>query len=83
MRGIMKFYLKNGDLSVYALACGYVQTYDRDSVYTKLYHSNGVYVVRTWSPLGRRAKEETFRLVSEARQAFRSHVKLTLKDLEG
>ena len=79
----MKFYNKDGSLSVYALACGYVQNHDRDDIYTKLYRDNGVYVVRTWSPLGRKAKEETFRLVSEARQAFRSHVKLTLKDLEG
>lgn len=68
-----RFKLKNGDLSQYAFACGYVQTYARGNLELALKHSGGsVYDLRgyTQSPFAREFWD-TFDTIGRARKAYR------------
>lgn len=72
-----KFTLANGDLSTYAFACGYVQTYVLGNQELNLRHSGGsVYDLRGYdqSPF-KRLFWETYESIGEARKAYRKRVK--------
>lgn len=71
-----KFYLKNGDLTVYALACGYCQRFDdiRNAVSMELYKS-GVYQVKGYDFANHnRLFWHSLESLSEARRVFRKEV---------
>ena len=42
-----RFRLKNGDVSLYALGCGYIQRTDRDGIWTTLWLEHGHFHIRT------------------------------------
>ncbi len=71
-----KFYRKDGLLTAYALACGYVETYDRGALSSRLYKSIGIYIVTTRDLINWKLKEEIFSSLSEARKAYAKQCKL-------
>lgn len=65
-----KFYRKDGLLTAYALACGYVEFFDRGDLSTRMYKSIGVYTVRTRDMKSFKVIEEDFRELAKARKAY-------------
>jgi hypothetical protein len=72
-----KFTLANGDLSAYAFACGYIQTYIWGNQELSLSHSGGfVYDLRGYDQAPfKRLFWETYESLGEARKAYKKRVK--------
>lgn len=73
-----KFYNKNGDLSVYAFACGYIQFASVDGKESskwengkELYLDGAVWAVKHYKD-GQRVEWSTFDRLGEARKHYRS-----------
>ena len=68
----VSFNRKDGKLTAYALACGYIQ---REAAHlggeVTLYHEGACYHVRTWDVTTGRREWLTFRLLEDARKAYR------------
>ncbi len=70
-----KFRLKNGELSAYALLCGYLQKQEINNVETTLYHE-GCFHVRSHNFVEhKRIKWESFNSLVEARKEYRKQCK--------
>lgn len=86
-----KFYNKNGDLSLYALSCGYVEAKRTEKKVIKLFEEHGVFHVKTYDILntpGRVGclgivdnesltinKWETFENLTDARKMFKNELR--------
>lgn len=73
-----KFYNKNGDLSAYSFACGYIQfasitgkERDKWDNGKEMYRDGAVWAVKQYKN-GQRIIWETFDLLGEARKYYRS-----------
>lgn len=71
-----KFYRKDGLLTAYALACGYVETCDRGALSSRLFKTIVIYTVRTRDLDNWKLKEEVFSNLGEARKAYAKQCKL-------
>lgn len=70
-----KFHLKNGDLSAYAFACGYIQVHKINEIETTLYH-DGCFHVRTNDfNEHKRIKWESYSSLVEARNEYKEQCK--------
>ena len=70
-----EFYLKNGDLTVYGLHCGYVQRKKVDNKYVTLFHEHSTYHVQGGTSDQARSFWESFDTLSEARKFYKKQVK--------
>ena len=75
-----KWRTKAGDLTHYALACGYIQRFEQDAKRVTLWHEGGpVYHVRAHDfTSGQRITWETFETLTAARKYWRqvrTHIK--------
>lgn len=67
----VRFHDKRGQLTPYALACGYVQSYSRDDIATRLDHEGSVFHVRTHDHRdNKRLAWETFTRLTDARREY-------------
>lgn len=71
-----KFNNKNGTLTVYAFACGYIEQKETNKVQTTLWLEHGVWNVRTHDfNTHTRVKWDqfTYKQLTKARKAFKQH----------
>ena len=77
------FYTKRGDLTAYALACGYVETKSRGEKIARLWAEHGVFHVRTHDHgRGVRLVWEAFHKLGAARACYRAQLPPLAADLE-
>ncbi len=78
-----KFHLKNGDLTVYALACGYMQKHSANNIETTLYHEGCLFHVRSYNFVEhKRIAWESFESIGEARKEYRRQCKNATINME-
>lgn len=72
----VQFRTKDGQLSAYAFACGYVQAFEKDDTRLEFYHSGACFHVR-YSDKTHRAIDnwDCFLKLAEARKAFLSKLR--------
>ena len=68
------FFTKSGELTSYALACGYVKEWhlvkESTKIQVKLWQEHNIYHVRSHNFATTRIKWESFHTLSEARREF-------------
>jgi hypothetical protein len=70
-----KFYLKNGDLTQYALGCGYLQTHYVGDVKVSLRKEHGTYNVTVGKPGEILEVDLWCGMIGDARREFRKAIK--------
>jgi len=76
-----QFYNRDGSLSRYALACGYVERSERENVIVTMYQEHSVYHVRAFDHADRgRLAWKVFSTVTAARTYYRRAVKMFVSD---
>ena len=69
-----KFTLKDGQKSQYALACGYIQSYEKDDIKVSLYQ-DGCYHIKTYEN-DSRISWECYDTIAQARKAYKIECKI-------
>jgi hypothetical protein len=74
-----KFRNKNGTLTAYAFACGYLETREKNGVKVTLERDSACWHVKTWDSVEKvRRAWESVTLLTDARKEFRRQCKTFL-----
>ena len=79
---VNRFRTKNGRLTWYALACGYIDVYEKNNIRTTLWHEGACYHVRSTNfNTVTRLSWDTAQTVGEAYRIFAQHKRMFHKSV--